>query len=69
MGKTTTPNLLDFGCAVAHWHDALFSRPLDTSGEQVDEWGEVTAPESQAFLDAANAALGTSFTFDQFAGR
>jgi aminopeptidase N len=30
---------------------------------------DVTAPGSQAFLDDVNAALGTSFRLDQFAGR
>lgn len=30
---------------------------------------DVTAPEGQEFLDDVNAALGTDFKFDQFAGR
>ena len=30
---------------------------------------DVTAPESQEFLDACNAAFGISFQLDQFSGR
>lgn len=29
-------------------------------------WLEVKAPESQAFLDAVNEALGTAFRMEQF---
>lgn len=30
---------------------------------------DISAPESQAFLDKVNAALGTNFRFEDFAGR
>jgi hypothetical protein len=30
---------------------------------------DVSAPESQAFLDDVNRALGTSYRFEEFAGR
>ena len=30
---------------------------------------DVSAPDSQKFLDAVNAALGTAFRMDQFSGR
>ena len=32
-------------------------------------WGEVTAPEYQEFLDAVNRIFGTSFRFENLAGR
>jgi hypothetical protein len=32
-------------------------------------FGQITAPEDQAFLDAVNRIFGTSFQYDQFAGR
>lgn len=32
-------------------------------------WGEVTAPEDQEFLDAVNSIFGTSFDWQKFAGR
>lgn len=32
-------------------------------------WGEVTAPEDQEFLDAVNRVFGTSFRIENFAGR
>ncbi len=31
--------------------------------------GDITAPESQEFLDVINAVFGTSFKFEEFAGR
>lgn len=31
--------------------------------------GEVTAPESQEFLDGINAHFGTDFRYEKFAGR
>jgi hypothetical protein len=33
------------------------------------DWGEVTAPESQKFLDDVNKKFKTKFTMDDFAGR
>ena len=33
------------------------------------DWGEVTAPESQKFLDDINKAFKTKFKMDDFAGR
>ena len=39
--------------------------PKSFEGNEVD----VTAPESQNFLDDVNKALGTYFKLDQFAGR
>jgi hypothetical protein len=32
-------------------------------------WGEVTAPEDQGFLDAVNRIFGTSFKYEDFDGR
>ena len=33
------------------------------------DWGEVTAPQDQKFLDAINKAFKTKFKMDDFAGR
>ena len=38
-------------------------------GGREEYWGEVSAPDSQNFLDAANKALGTNFTMQDFPGR
>lgn len=38
-------------------------------GDEEQAAVEVSAPESQAFLDDVNQVLGTEFEFDQFAGR
>ena len=32
-------------------------------------WGEVTAPENQEFLDAVNRVFSTAFRYENFAGR
>ena len=41
---------------------------LETFGGELD-WGEVTAPESQKFLDDINKKFKTKFKMDDFAGR
>lgn len=65
------PTYLDaFGCYVWLEDGALLAcekGEFETSG---DEYAvEVSAPESQAFLDAVNVNLGTSFVMSEFAGR
>jgi superoxide dismutase len=35
----------------------------------IEPGGEVTAPASQAFLDAVNETFGSEFKLEQFAGR
>lgn len=55
-----------FGCERNSYHAA------GGSAETAIETGvafELTAPENQAFLDLINDGLGTSFSFDDFAGR
>lgn len=74
--------LPDFGCYVRVIDGTLFdcAMPADvkeTGGEVAvngwladeDNWGEVSAPGSQEFLDAVNREFGTSFRMDQFPGR
>ena len=41
---------------------------LETWGGELD-WNEVTAPESQKFLDDINKKFKTKFKMDDFAGR
>ena len=41
---------------------------LETFDGDLD-WGEVTAPESQKFLDDINKKFKTKFKLDDFAGR
>ena len=33
------------------------------------DWGEVTAPMDQEYLDAVNEVFGTAFRYEKFAGR
>lgn len=67
--------LKEFGCFVSVLDGTLFACPmnLDSSPDVFDDgrinWGEVTAPETQDFLDAVNRRFGTTFRLDQFAGR
>ena len=41
---------------------------LETWGGELD-WNEVTAPESQKFLDDINKKFKTKFKMDDFSGR
>ncbi|WP_224962597.1 hypothetical protein [Geomonas subterranea] len=41
---------------------------METVGGEIS-FGEVTAPESQEFLDGINAHFGTNFRYERFAGR
>ena len=50
--------------SVAMLRDGSF----ETWDEELD-WVEVTAPESQKFLDDINKAFKTKFKMDNFAGR
>jgi hypothetical protein len=70
--------LPQYGCVV--WVDdgTLYDCEANTFAEAggtvqgaifADEYGEVTAPQSQAFLDRVNFHLGTDFKMDEFAGR
>jgi hypothetical protein len=59
-----------FGCAVRVEDGVLLEVPMLVNGNfDYDSEGEVTAPDSQEFLDAVNEALGTDYTMGQFAGR
>lgn len=64
----------DFGCLVALTDDreTIFWCPLWNDGPEREgdhlNWGEVTAPEPE-FVDKVNAAFGTSFDWNNFAGR
>lgn len=64
-----------FGCWVALSQDreTIFWCPMNADGSPEREpthtsWGEVTAP-SDGFLEAINELYGTSFKYDEFAGR
>lgn len=49
----------------------LFCLPMlaDGSPSCAEDLGEVTAPESQGFLDTMNAFFDTNFKLETFAGR
>jgi len=64
--------LADYGCAVWVQDGYLFDAPMLVDGSiewNEDSCGEVTAPETQEFLDQVNAALKTNYQMEQFAGR
>lgn len=74
-GVTTAAVKLDrWGCYV--WLSRWKGRTYLMNAEQGDyengseeAFSEVTAPDSQEFLDAVNLHFGTDFRMDQFAGR
>lgn len=62
--------LPEFGCFVTLNDGVLFSCPMDEQGGPDEEDAcEVTAPQSQAFLDAVNFIFNTDFQLKQFSGR
>lgn len=68
--------LEDFGCYVLVIEEpegdpTLFSIGIPAYDDLAldDEWIEVTAPQSQKFLDAVNKRYDTNFQMDDFAGR
>lgn len=63
--------LEEFGCFVKVDGDSIMSVPMLANGKRDsdDQISEVTAPESQKFLDAVNKAFQTSFRMSQFSGR
>lgn len=64
-----------FGCYVlVVLHSAgdvtLFSMSIPAyENAAVETWSEVTAPQSQKFLDKVNERYDTNFQMDDFAGR
>lgn len=68
--------LEQYGCAVRVAGESLSLQTcplvveggLESGGAEAC-WSEVSAPDSQGFLDAANKALGTNFTMQDFPGR
>ena len=63
--------LYEFGCWVRVDDGTLLSAPQHLDGEfpALDEWCEVSNPESEAFLDAVNVAFRTHFKLSEFSGR
>ena len=68
--------LPEFGCYawVEYWKErwCLFACEIgdyQEGGRESEGICDVTAPESQEFLDAVNEHLGTTFQMDEFAGR
>ncbi len=70
--------LPQFGCVVWVQDGALYDCELNSFDEaggtvqaaiDAGQYGEVTAPQSQRFLDRINFHLGTDFLYDSFAGR
>ena len=70
MGETIT--LEDFGCVVWLNENTIFSAEIgefELHGTDPYYAVEVTAPDSQYFLDSVNAHFDTEFYLDHFAGR
>lgn len=67
--------LKNHGCAVAVVNGTLFEvvinadNTLDKDDEGNLNYGEVTAPESQEFLDDVNERFSTKYKLENFAGR
>jgi hypothetical protein len=60
----------EFGCFVVVRDGVILTCPMMADGSHASEgWGDMTAPESQEFLDEINLGFGTDFRFDQFSGR
>lgn len=65
-----------FGCAVRIAGESLSLQTcplvveggLENGGAE-ECWSEVSAPDSQEFLDAVNKVFGTNFTMADFPGR
>ena len=47
----------------------LCSAMLASGGWERENWSDLTAPESQEFLDEVNKKFGTSYRMEEFAGR
>lgn len=61
----------EYGCWVKVEGKKLLCLRAEANGEPEmfngeENWGEIIAPESQMFLDAVNAVLGTNFRYKQF---
>ena len=70
MGSTSVIRLDEWGCVVWVDNGVLYSSVIHADDSvNYGDYGEVTAPESQIFLDAVNGWLGTSFRYDEFPGR
>jgi len=63
--------LENFGCYVLVDESVLCAAPIldPPSKDTPVSWGEVTAPQSQEFLDTVNSLFGTNFKMTDFAGR
>ena len=62
----------EFGCYVWLDGESLMECEINTFEEaltRVMDCGEITAPDSQKFLDIANSHFGTTFQMNEFAGR
>jgi len=77
-GVDSLLRLPQYGCVVWVEDGTLYDCEANTFEEaggtvqsaiDAGQGGEVTAPESQAFLDRVNFHLGTDFQYDNFAGR
>ena len=69
--KSEPVKLEAFGCYVWLVEGGLIACEINDYEPAGDDTYavDVSAPESQEFLDAVNAALGTTFQMDQFEGR
>jgi len=67
-----TVRLDEYGCVVWLLDGTLFCTEIgdfERFGTGEDTACEVTAPENQGFLDAANKVLGTDFRYEDYPGR
>lgn len=76
-GKRISENAVahkELECFVSVVDGILFVCPMNLDGspdldDKLEGWGEVSAPESQEFLDVVNAHFNTAFRLNQFSGR
>ena len=61
-------HLPQYGSCVCMWEGVLIETAMPLV-DNIDDWYEVTAPQSQEYLNAVNDLFGTDFMLEDFAGR
>ncbi len=59
-------SVTDYGCFVRIVDGALHYSPMNADGSDSDEWGEITDPADEEFLNQVNELFGTSFQMSDF---
>lgn len=64
LANTDEQSMDKYGCLIKTEGETIYTRPSDT-----DDWIEVTAPDTQEFLDFVHKHFGVWSHIKQFAGR